>query len=107
MTAAPLAQPVRQDPTDLLSVEGLEVSFATARGWMRVVEDVSFTVAPRETLGLVGESGCGKTVSSLAVIGLVSKRGGRVRARSLRFEGRDLDAMDAGQMRRVRGRGSR
>jgi peptide/nickel transport system ATP-binding protein len=104
MTAVPLAEPLRHDATELLAVDGLEVAFATARGWMRVVEDVSFTVAPGETLGLVGESGCGKTVSSLAVMGLVSKRSGRVRARSLRFDGRELNGLPAGEMRRLRGR---
>ena len=88
MTSAPLAEAHRPETTDLLTVEGLEVAFATASGWLRVVEDVGFTVAPGETLGLVGESGCGKTVSSLAGIGLISRRSGRVRTRSLRFAGR-------------------
>ncbi len=104
MTSAPFAEPLPRDAAALLSVEGLEVAFATATGWLPVVEDVGFTVAPGETLGLVGESGCGKTVSSLAVIGLISRRNGRVRARSMRFDGRDLGGLSPAELRQVRGR---
>ena len=104
MTAMPLAEPRRHDAGELLAVDGLNVAFASAHGWLHVVDDVGFTVAPGETLGLVGESGCGKTVSSLAVIGLIPKRSGRVQARSLRFDGRDLAALSPGEMRQIRGR---
>ena len=60
----------------LLDVSGLTVEFGTARGTMRVVDGVSFAVDRGETVGLVGESGCGKSVSSLAVMGLIPSRNG-------------------------------
>jgi peptide/nickel transport system ATP-binding protein len=104
VTAMPLTEPHRHDAGELLAVDGLNVAFASVQGWLHVVDDVGFTVAPGETLGLVGESGCGKTVSSLAVIGLIPKRSGRVQARSLRFDGRDLAALSPGEMRQIRGR---
>ena len=58
----------------LLSVEGLTLQFATATGWLTVVDDVGFRVSVGETVGLVGESGSGKTVTSLGVMGLLPKR---------------------------------
>ena len=84
---APAAMTTTDGP--LLAVAGLCVEFATAEGWLPVVEDVGFTVARGETLGLVGESGCGKTVSALAVMGLIPARSGRVPAGTVRFEGCD------------------
>ena len=64
----------------LLAVDGLRVEFATAAGWLPVVDDVGFSVGTSETVGLVGESGCGKTVSALAVMGLLPRRGARIAA---------------------------
>ncbi len=58
----------------LLRVAGLSIDFATARGYVNVVEDVSFEVGHRETLALVGESGSGKTVSALSIMGLLPRR---------------------------------
>ncbi len=87
----------------LLSVSGLSIDFATARGFLNVVEDVSFEVAPAETLALVGESGSGKTVSALSVMGLLPRRSSRVRASYMRFGGRDLLSMGAEETRRMRG----
>src|SRR5438105_3901388 len=92
-----------QEQTELLSVEGLRVEFATATGWLPVVEDVGFVVGPGETLGLVGESGSGKTVSALAVMGLLPRRSGRVADGSVRFAGRELTALDREAMRHIRG----
>ncbi len=62
----------------LLEVRDLTVEFGTTGGTLRVVDGVSFAVGRGETLGLVGESGCGKSVSSLAVMGLIPPRLGRV-----------------------------
>jgi peptide/nickel transport system ATP-binding protein len=93
--------PVTGEP--LLRVSGLEIRFLTGGAWHTVVDDVSFDVAAGETLGLVGESGCGKTVSSLAVMGLIPSANGRITGGSVRFQGSDLLRMDAEELRQVRG----
>src|ERR1019366_8955693 len=72
--------------TPLLSVEHLTKHFATRHGVVRAVDDVSFTVAPGETLALVGESGCGKTTVALSLLRLLRPDSGRVS-----FEGVDLE----------------
>jgi oligopeptide transport system ATP-binding protein len=87
----------------LLSVEGLHVQFSTQRGHVYAVNGVSFEIAPGETLGLVGESGCGKSVTTLAVLGLLA-RNGRVTAGRAVFEGRDLIGLPDSELRRIRGR---
>jgi peptide/nickel transport system ATP-binding protein len=87
----------------LLSVEGLGIDFLTDRGWVPVVEDVSFSVAAGETLGLVGESGSGKTVSSLAVMQLVPMPPGRFSGGRIVFDGRDLMTLEERTLRTVRG----
>jgi oligopeptide transport system ATP-binding protein len=87
----------------LLHVDDLHVEFWTARGTVYAVNGVSFDIAPGETLGIVGESGCGKSVTSLALLGILS-RAGRVTAGTALFEGRDLLGMEDDDLRRVRGR---
>jgi peptide/nickel transport system ATP-binding protein len=94
-------EPPTSEP--LLSVTGLEVRFLAGGAWHPVVEDVGFHIAAGETLGLVGESGCGKTVSSLAVMGLIPSANGRITAGSVLFEGRDLLTINAEELRQVRG----
>ncbi|MFV0532891.1 MAG: ABC transporter ATP-binding protein [Cumulibacter sp.] len=74
----------------LLKVEGLSVEFDINDEWRRVVDDVSFTINPGETMGLVGESGSGKTVTSMAIMGLLSKRISRISSGRIDFEGTDL-----------------
>jgi oligopeptide/dipeptide ABC transporter ATP-binding protein len=86
----------------LLAVQGLETHFATAQGVLRAVDGVSFAIERGEVLGLVGESGCGKSVTSLSIMRLVPPPG-RVAAGRVLFEGEDLLAKDAEAMRRVRG----
>jgi len=86
----------------LLDVQGLETHFATAQGVLRAVDGVSFAIERGEVLGLVGESGCGKSVTSLSIMRLVPPPG-RVAAGRVLFEGEDLLAKDAEAMRRVRG----
>ncbi|PWC48580.1 dipeptide ABC transporter ATP-binding protein [Azospirillum sp. TSA6c] len=73
----------------LLSVEGLSVAFDGDHGPLRVVDDVSFTVAPGETVAIVGESGSGKSVTSLSLMRLVDYAGGRIVGGRIRFKGRD------------------
>jgi oligopeptide transport system ATP-binding protein len=87
----------------LLQVEDLRVEFTTRRGVVFAVNGISFTIAPGETLGIVGESGCGKSVTSLAVLGLLA-RNGRVAAGRALFEGRDLLKLKDRALRKVRGR---
>jgi oligopeptide transport system ATP-binding protein len=87
----------------LLTVEDLRVEFSTARGTVHAVNGISFDVAPGETLGIVGESGCGKSVTSLALLGILS-RNGRVTGGHAIFEGRDLLQMKDSELRKIRGR---
>ena len=87
----------------LLAVDDLRVHFETARGTVYAVNGVSFDIAPGETLGLVGESGCGKSVTSLALLGILA-RNGRVASGRALFEGRDLLALSDSQLRGIRGR---
>jgi oligopeptide/dipeptide ABC transporter ATP-binding protein len=89
--------------TPLLSVEDLRVQFSTARGTVHAVNGVSFDIAAGETLGLVGESGCGKSVTSLALLGILP-RNGRVSSGRALFAGRDLLTLKDSQLRGIRGR---
>jgi oligopeptide/dipeptide ABC transporter ATP-binding protein len=87
----------------LLSVEDLRVEFWTRRGTVHAVNGISFEVAPGETLGIVGESGCGKSVTALALLGILP-RAGRVASGRALFEGRDLIGLSDRELRRIRGR---
>src|SRR5512140_2922039 len=90
-------------PDTLLDVRDLRVEFQTLEGTVHAVDGVSFSVEPGRTLGIVGESGCGKSVTSLSIMGLLPKGQGRVSAGTIRFEGRDLATLDAQEMRALRG----
>jgi oligopeptide/dipeptide ABC transporter ATP-binding protein len=87
----------------LLEVRDLEVRFWTGRGIIHAVNGVSFDIAPGETLGIVGESGCGKSVTSLALLGILP-RAGRVTGGSARFQGRDLVGLSDEELRTIRGK---
>jgi oligopeptide transport system ATP-binding protein len=87
----------------LLSVEDLKVEFWTSRGTIYAVNGVSFDIAPGETLGIVGESGCGKSVTSLAILGILA-RAARVTSGTATYGGRDLLKLSDEELRGVRGR---
>ena len=88
----------------LLDVQDLHVHFVTSRGVVRAVEGISYTVRAGEVVALVGESGCGKSVSSLAIMRLLAKPAGRIVGGRILFEGRDLLKLSDEQMREIRGR---
>ncbi len=87
----------------LLEVEDLRTWFYTRDGIVRAVDGVSYRVYPGETLAVVGESGCGKSVTSLSILRLIPSPPGRIVAGRLAFEGRDLLALTEGAMRGIRG----
>jgi peptide/nickel transport system ATP-binding protein len=87
----------------ILRIENLRVEFPTRQGTLVAVDDVSLAIAPGEVLGMVGESGAGKTLTGLAVIGLIEPPG-RIAAGEVRLEGRRIDNLPHEEMRRLRGR---
>jgi oligopeptide/dipeptide ABC transporter ATP-binding protein len=86
----------------LLSVEDLEVEFATEDGVVKAVDGVSFTVEKGKVLGIVGESGSGKSVANLSILGLTRAENATINGRIM-FEGRDLNTLETDDLRRVRG----
>ena len=87
----------------LLEVRGLSTRFKVEGGEFTAVDDISFSVQARRTLGIVGESGCGKSVTSLSIMGLLPKGQGRIAAGSITFDGVDLTTLSAPEMRALRG----
>ncbi len=87
----------------LLEVRGLRTHFHTDRGLFRAVDGIDFSVGRGRTVGLVGESGCGKSVTSLSVMGLVASPPGQVAADAILFEGRNILGLSADERRRLRG----
>ena len=87
----------------LLDVRHLRVEFPTRRGTLVALDDISFNIAPGEILGVVGESGAGKSLTGAAIIGLLDPPG-RVAAGEIRFDGRRIDNLSYEEMRTVRGR---
>jgi oligopeptide/dipeptide ABC transporter ATP-binding protein len=88
----------------LLQVQNLHTQFMTSAGVVRAVDGVSYDVAEGETVALVGESGCGKSVSALSVMRLVAEPAGRIVSGKILFKGRDLLELSEVEMRSVRGR---
>ncbi|UYN97878.1 MAG: ABC transporter ATP-binding protein [Enhydrobacter sp.] len=86
----------------LLEVKNLRVEFPTRRGTLTAVDDVSFEIAPGEVLGVVGESGAGKSLTGNAIIGLLEPPG-RIAAGEVRLEGRRIDNLPYEEMRKIRG----
>ena len=89
---------------NLLEVQSLVTQFVTRGGVVRAVDDVSWDVAEGETVALVGESGCGKSVSALSIMRLVAGPAGRIVSGRILFKGRDLLGLSEEEMRHVRGR---
>jgi peptide/nickel transport system ATP-binding protein len=87
----------------LLEVRNLRVEFPTRQGTLCAVDDLSFAIAPGEMLGVVGESGAGKSLTGMAIIGLLEPPG-RIAAGEIRLEGERIDNLPAEAMRRIRGK---
>ena len=87
----------------LLEVRNLRIEFVTRRGTLVAVDDVSFEIAPGEILGVVGESGAGKSLTGAAIIGLLDPPG-RVASGEIHFDGRRIDTLPYEEMRKIRGR---
>jgi peptide/nickel transport system ATP-binding protein len=97
----PKVRPAPAEP--ILEVADLRTWFFTRDGVVRAVDGVSFHVIPGETLAIVGESGCGKSVTALSVLRLIPSPPGRIVSGSIRFAGRDLLGLGEAEMRQVRG----
>ena len=87
----------------LLSVRNLVIEFTTRYGPVRAVDGVSFDVYPNETLGIVGESGCGKTVTGLSLLRLIPSPPGRIVSGEILLQGRDLAQLSEQEMQSLRG----
>ncbi len=92
-----------RDDQPLLSVRNLIIEFSTRYGPVRAVDGISFDVYPNETLGIVGESGCGKTVTGLSLLRLIPSPPGRIVAGEILLQGRDLTKLSEDEMQSLRG----
>ena len=87
----------------LLQVENLRTQFYTSAGTVRAVDGISYTVNEGETVGIVGESGCGKSVGALSILRLIPDPPGKIASGSIRFQGKDILAMSDEELRNLRG----
>lgn len=87
----------------ILEIQNLKTYFHTEEGIVRAVDDVSFTIEKGEILGLVGESGCGKSVTSLSIMGLVPIPPGKIEGGKILFKGKDLLKMSDRELQKIRG----
>jgi oligopeptide/dipeptide ABC transporter ATP-binding protein len=99
-----LDSPAPASPSTLLEVRALTTHFFTGAGIVRAVDGISYDVKEGETVALVGESGCGKSVSALSIMRLVAAPAGRIVGGQIFFKGQDLLALDEESMRKIRGR---
>jgi oligopeptide/dipeptide ABC transporter ATP-binding protein len=88
---------------DLIQVKNLQTSFFTPEGEVRAIDGVSFEIGEGKTLGLVGESGCGKSVTSLSIMRLIQSPPGRIVGGEILYRGKDLLKLNNEQMRKIRG----
>jgi len=89
---------------NILEVKDLVASFDTEAGRVRAVDRVGFRVGKGRTLGLVGESGCGKSVTALSIMRLLPKPAGKIERGEVLFDGKDIAKIPSGEMQRIRGR---
>ena len=88
---------------DLLQVKNLQTSFFTPEGEVRAIDGISFEIAEGKTLGLVGESGCGKSVTSLSIMRLIPSPPGKIVGGEIIYRGKDLLKLGNEEMRKIRG----
>src|SRR5262245_30403849 len=98
-----VGDPILAPAEAVLQVEDLQTHFFTAIGTVRAVDGVSYALKSGEILGVVGESGCGKSVTALSILRLVANPPGRIVGGAVRFEGRDLLQLPEPEMERIRG----
>src|SRR6476661_3270633 len=91
-------------PKPLLEIKDLNVAFETNRGDIRPVRDVSLSIYPGQTVAVVGESGCGKSVTAMSILRLIPQPPGKVLGGQVLLDGRDLLKLPENGMRRVRGK---
>ena len=97
------SSPVATSTRPLLEIDNLHTHFFTAAGVVRAVDGVSYSLHSGETLGVVGESGCGKSVTALSILRLVANPPGRIVEGAIRFEGTDLLGLTESEMEDIRG----
>src|SRR6478752_4838603 len=90
---------------NVLEVRNLITSFETDRGLLRAVDSVSFEVPRGKTVGIVGESGCGKSVTAMSIVRLLPQPAGKVLGGQVLFNGKDLTEASEKELRKVRGNG--
>src|SRR4051812_24492261 len=88
----------------ILSVRNLRMSFFTSDGEVRALNGIDFDIAPGSTLGLVGESGCGKSVTALSIMKLLPQHSSRIMGGEILFQGQDLVSLETQAMRAIRGK---
>ena len=91
-------------PEPILNVQNLSIAFRAKKDWHRAVDQVSFSVSEGETLSIVGESGCGKSVTALSILRLLPEPPARVEEGEIRFKGADLLTLPAKRLRKIRGK---
>src|SRR6266436_6896683 len=98
-----VGDPAAMPAQPILQIEDLQTHFFTAVGTVRAVDGVSYALHSGETLGVVGESGCGKSVAALSILRLVANPPGRIVGGAIRFEGQNLLELPESEMERIRG----
>src|SRR5687768_8771499 len=103
LEAARAAEVAARPDAPLLAIDGLQTHFFTSDGVVKAVDGVDLTIPRGKTLGLVGESGCGKSVTALSIMRLIQTPPGKIVGGRITFEGQDLLALSEGAMNKMRG----